>query len=390
MLLDVPKRACCKDSISEPSRISRLADLTSTNSLTRYLANSAASALVVASAGYGAVFAWQSGSQYGLLLGCLTVLFAVALEVLKPLALATAITSFRSLDLVRGSALVLLGLVAVTYSLTSELTLMAGARGDVVATRAFLADSAKDLRNQRDRLQIELTALGTTRPASTVKAEVEGLLADRMVGNCSLIDGPRSKATCPRVSELRAELGNAERREAIETELAKPIDTKSASVGKADPGATALATYLAALSIKVDVPLLTEWLVLVPVLALEIGSALAGIVVQAVARRPEKSRTDEVKEATEPDAVAKVGHPPVQQEGMGVSEDGPTERQKVKEAIVAQLRANGGTLSSGSRGLAKKVGAKRATLRRAVNCLVISGIVAASASKHGTLLRLVS
>ena len=57
----------------------------------RLVASACAVGLVVASAGFGAVFAWQIGIQHGFVLACLTVLFAVALEGIKPLAINAAL-----------------------------------------------------------------------------------------------------------------------------------------------------------------------------------------------------------------------------------------------------------------------------------------------------------
>src|SRR5262249_935043 len=50
----------------------------------------------------------------------------------------------------------------------------------------------------------------------------------------------------------------------------------------ADPAAHALSVYLAALGLVLPERLLTDWLTLIPVLALEIGAALSLLLVQAV------------------------------------------------------------------------------------------------------------
>ena len=52
-----------------------------------------AGCLVIASAGFGAVFAWQTGSTHGPLLGCLSVLMALGLEAAKPLAVTPSATA---------------------------------------------------------------------------------------------------------------------------------------------------------------------------------------------------------------------------------------------------------------------------------------------------------
>src|SRR5262249_57102934 len=108
---------------------------------------------------------------------------------------------------VRSGTLAMLALVAVAYSLTAELSLMATARGDLVAQRVADAKVARSVDGLRDRIETELSKLAGVRPSATVKAEIGGLLADQRVGDCSVMDGPHSKAACPRVFALRAELG---------------------------------------------------------------------------------------------------------------------------------------------------------------------------------------
>ena len=65
--------------------------------VTTIVATACATALVIASAGFGGVFAWKIGIEHSYLLACLTVLFAVALEGIKPLAISAAFLaqSFR-------------------------------------------------------------------------------------------------------------------------------------------------------------------------------------------------------------------------------------------------------------------------------------------------------
>src|SRR5262245_46762322 len=102
-----------------------------------------AAGLVFASAGFCSVYAWSAGAPYGYLMAGLTVLMACGLECAKPLAVASALSAFRGFAVVRGAALALLAVVAVAYSLTAELSLMATARGDLVAQRAASAKAAR-------------------------------------------------------------------------------------------------------------------------------------------------------------------------------------------------------------------------------------------------------
>ena len=60
--------------------------------------------------------------------------------------------------------------------------------------------------------------------------------------------------------------------------------TNGPAVASADPGSVNLATYLSALGLDFKPETIAQWLALIPVLALEAGSALAGLLVQAVGR----------------------------------------------------------------------------------------------------------
>jgi hypothetical protein len=94
---------------------------THTTGALRLTANLCAFSLIIASAGFGGVFAWTVAKEHSYALAILTVLFAVALEGLKPLAIAYSLSSFASLSIIRGVALLLLGGAAIAYSLTQAL-----------------------------------------------------------------------------------------------------------------------------------------------------------------------------------------------------------------------------------------------------------------------------
>jgi len=70
--------------------------------------------------------------------------------------------------------------------------------------------------------------------------------------------------------------------------------------------------------------------------------------------------------------------------------DDAATREKVKRAILNQLDQRGGSLGKSERGIAALIGASRPTVRRAINGLVLAGLVAAEASRNGTMLRLVA
>ena len=109
--------------------------------------------------------------------------------------------------------------------------------------------------------------------------------------------------------------------------------------------------------------MVAQWLALVPVVALELGSALAGLLVQAV----RVSETPLSKPRVTPLA---------------------TEKDKVATAIVEHLKANGGAIHGSHRGLRSQLGVNRNTINRALHSLAAAGVVALSSSKAGSVLRL--
>src|SRR5262245_52958478 len=164
----------------------------------RVVASACACGLVIASAGFGAVFAWQIGIQHGIVLAPLTVLFGVALEGIKPLAISAALQAFGSWSLVCGLALLALGTIAIAYSLTSELSLMAGSRGDVTAKREQASDASQRARESHQRAKTELSTLKASRPIGETRPNRRHVLDD-CVGRLRLLQtSPRRLAVSDR------------------------------------------------------------------------------------------------------------------------------------------------------------------------------------------------
>ena len=186
---------------------------------------------------------------------------AVALEASKPLALAGSLGAFGSLKLIRGLALTPLAAVAILYSLTSELTLMAGARGDVVVSREATLQGRRNAEAEAERARTryesaktEIATLATMRPASELQSAIDQLLTTPGADGCVEINGKVTRTICPQVGALRTELAQARRRAELQAILAEPLPSVPVSqeIGSADPGATALNVYLTALGIRMD------------------------------------------------------------------------------------------------------------------------------------------
>jgi len=204
--------------------------------------------LVVASAGFGMLFAWQVGSKHDALLGARSVAMAIGLEISKPFAIWNALASLRRWRVMTAAALALVGTLAVAYSLQAELMFMSATRGDLVAERASEAGAAQRAEERYRKAEADLAAL---KPAGTTKSATAVYLDRR--------------------EALQAELRQAE-----QDRRTVPV------VAYADPGAVALSAYIGALGVKADPQQLGLWLPLVGVLALELGAAFSVVLVRSV------------------------------------------------------------------------------------------------------------
>jgi len=343
----------------------------------RVVALVAGTSLVIASAGFGAVYAYKLGIQHGILLAGLTVLFAVALEILKPLAIQGAFQALAEWSPVRGLCLGLLGALAACYSLTAELALISAQRSDMAAVRASEGFQANAALDRYQRARDELAHLKPARPV----AELEALIAGAS-NRCRVqVSNGMRETLCTKPPTLLAELGRAKRRQELEGILGSTTNTNSVTV--ADPGSLALATYLSALGIVVSAELIAQWLNLVPVLALELGSALAGILVgsfpAAGASQPD-GRHRTIVEPRQP-----TSDQPLEKSRISVANP----RNEIADRILNHVRTHDGSRLS-ERGLARALGADRNLVRRTIQTLAAEGMILANPSKRGTSIQLLN
>lgn len=403
-------RRSCKDSSAYNNRANGLSH--GGSNLTTTIASIAAGGLILSSAGFGAVFAWTSGAEHGPLLASLMVVMAVALELAKPLAVSSAFSAFRSWAIFRGVALALLALVAIVYSLSAELSLVAGSRGDLVAKREAAIESHDDKRESVRAARAELVALAPSRTVAEVQADITSLLAAyRKADGCrnEIMANATQRLVCPKVAALNGEIARAERRAELEAKISKATDRPTAApiVKNSDPGSTALATYLATLGVTVAAGKLADWMVLVPVMALELGAALSVLLVQSVpspaagsvqAGHVTASQTQQTADvtrhqpATQPraapvndldskKAVTKprtVSKPSVQKRASKrrLGQASGVRKADAQTAILDTLKGRGGKLDDASvRGIAQLIGGRKSTVHSALAGLVAAGVV---------------
>jgi hypothetical protein len=364
----------------------------------------ASALLIIASGGVSTLFAWEVGQRHSVVLGAVSVAFALGLELAKPFSIDAAFRSVRELRFVQAAMLALVGFLAVTYSLQASLTFMSMTRGDLVAQRATDADAGQRARQRYKRAERELSSLAPTRPVAELAAEIAaidvrpGITVDGKPCGGTL-NGPVTREWCPRRAALVAEQARAHRRAALQAEL-RDVEQRlsdAPSVAVADPGAAALATYAESFGLQLDPGKLGLWLPLVGVLALEAGAAFSVVLVKSVtASGPQLAASPAESPATAGNAVAHEQTAKVAQ-SVETRKRGPRKSrrrppddkaggppQRGLAGLLDTLKAEGGAVELSQRQLARKVGASRSTLQRALGDLAAAGAVVLDTSKSGT------
>lgn len=336
--------------------------------------------LVGASAALGSYFGYVIGSQTHALLGLVFAGAALGGEIVKPYAVSEVVSALSRFNIVRAVACLALAAVCIVYSLCADLSLAAGTRGDLAATRQAVADVARDARSDRQRAETELASLQPARPAAELQAEIDGLLLTPGAKGCTKIDGRVQEAVCPKVATLKAERARAERRGELETVIAnaaRPVSQLPA-IRDADPLAGAVATYADALGWKLDAGKLLPWLALVPVLFLELGSALAVVVVRGVNVGPATPPvhtgdlgSDTVildQPAPQPGPVVQKTTKPKRKDRRPPPGAGPSGLPP--RGLAGTLKVlQGGAVQGSQRAIAQAIGTSKTTVQRAMRLL---------------------
>lgn len=316
-----------------------------------------ATLLIASSAALGAYYGFTIGAHYHVALGVVFAAAALGGEILKPLAVVGAADAVRSRDGGRFIAAALLAVACIGYSLASELSLAAGTRGDTAAARAAEIETRQAAQDRRARAVAELAALPVARPVDELNALAKRLRGAPGANGCVREpNGPISRRICGQLADLEAEAARSLRRqqlEAVAAEADATIAARAAPVGTADPLATAIAAYGRALGFNAAPEALAPWLALIPVLFLEIGSAFA---LMAVRTSPPRRGPDQAAGAT----------------------------------VIELLKAKGGELKGGQRGIAKALGLSKSRANELLHELARAGRICLETSAQGTSVRLAS
>ncbi|MFM9943033.1 MAG: hypothetical protein ACKVP7_26480 [Hyphomicrobiaceae bacterium] len=127
----------------------------------------------------------------------------------------------------------------------------------------------------------ELAGIVRSRSPAEVEAQIAAVLTRNKGAAESKCQGWQAstadRAACIEVQKLHAEAARAAQRDKLAADLAM-VEVALSTAGPAraaDPAATAIVSYGRAVDLGLDPEAVTQWLLLVPVIALEIGSAFA-------------------------------------------------------------------------------------------------------------------
>ena len=406
---------------------------------TRCLGFAFAFLLISASATLGAYFGFVLGSHQHVALGVIFAAAALGGEGLKPIAVAAAFEALRSREFLRAFACAALALVCIVYSLAAELSLAAGARGDMASARQLSTDAVQGARERRTRASAELSGLAPARSPAELEPLISKLKASPSTNGCTgQPDTLAGRKSCGDALLLQSEAARAVRRAelaAIIAEADRAIsdrgDFPNASAGAADPLASALSAYASALGRPVTADTISPWLALIPVLFLELGSALSLIVVRSLGttpsgqgeaagfpntRRRREASAEQVlpittaappRDAAEispgepspPASATEADTPPASvpsaprkpnRDRDDKGDRKPPRGGRRLGAMADLIRANGGRLEGGQRGIAKALGVSKSRANEMLHALAAAGAIHLAVGPAGTTVELVT
>lgn len=316
-------------------------------SMTRALGILAAATFIAASASQNALHGWQLGLRTSETTATILAGASIAGAVMLPIAVAAAFSAWRRWQIMRGLVALTLAAMCFAYATVSSLGFVSGARDVSAAKRGAEADGY---------------ALAKAK-ATTANAELAKL------------------ATMPR-GNRKTEKERADRRAKLEKDRADAERVMSAGTAAtvADPTATAIASYAAALGYDFEPAKLSPWLSLFAVLFFEAGAALSLIVVAAPSR-PAR-RVEVAAEATteaEPVEAPRI---------VADKKTAGRKRSRALNDVLQKIEGAGGKLEGTLDELGERLGLSKSSAHRALHALAGIGAVSMATSAAGTLVQI--
>ena len=240
----------------------------------------------------GASYGHMLGSQHSALLGYVFATVAVAAETIKPVAFAAVFAPLGCWAIGRRSIAAVLGLACLAFSFTADLGLSSMVRSDLAESRTSDAKAGKDDADKRTRAAMELANAAPARPTAEIAGMVKALDA-RIPQGTDCTSWVASKAVrdrCVDRATLEAEAGRAQRRAELEAILAAPVKLAASSVKDADPLASSLVVYAAAIGLTWDAEQVSRFTALILPLVLALGSSFSLVLVGVFRPVPRQQR----------------------------------------------------------------------------------------------------
>ncbi len=352
---------------------------------------------------------------------------AVAASIGLALAPSAFLLSLSGKRYTAAAVALLAMLVFGSYSVTAALGSASGGRMTAATEASEISKARARHQSAYDTAKSELDGLASARPSAELRAEIEAI--DRMPGiliegtPCGgTLNGKVTKAWCPKRAELVAEKARAERRERLQAAM----DRATAELAKlpapkvVNTDAVALSGYLAALGHPLSTDALNKLLVVLAVLVIEFGGGLS--LALATVLRPDVSGAGQafaVPRQLEPSAPVSGDNAEAQSQKVSGPAESPTNKgkaasgqqtnkgkkrtprggkggqggsgsggQRMPENVVELLKARGGKLEGGQRGIGRLLGVSKSRANELLHELAAAGAVILSTSKAGTIVEL--
>ena len=241
------------------------------------------------------LYGWQKGSD--LATSCVWAAVSLGVSILFALSWPALLRSIDAKQWARAAMIGIGLLLSGGYSITAALGSASGGRTNAAAIESAAASDRARAQAEYDGAKGELAKLQPSRPLAEMQA-----LVDAARPRCRIIvESGRRETQCAKPADLTAELGRSQRR----AELELRVESASAKLERARPtkqansDTAALVGYLDAVGITATAETVNRWLVILSVLAIEMGGGLSLAVGMALSASEEPAGRHEARSQVE-------------------------------------------------------------------------------------------
>ena len=370
---------------------------TSASNFQAKLAFSCAALFSLASISTNAVYGWSKGSSFPS--SVIWSLLAIAVGATLLLSTAALFRAIASRTYVQAGFIALGLLLCGTYSVVAAVGSATGQRLSAALSEDNTATRRADSQKTIDEATAHLATLTTTRPSGSVQAEIDGILINPVLDGCKEINGPRTRETCPRVSELRTELATAQATEKDRAKTQATLDEAHTELVSLPPpkvvnsDAVAVVQLLQAFGYNPTVAEINTALAILSVLVMELGGSVSlavGLALGGDGKGSDKSsespQSRNIAQDFRPSAPLLIEQPSADSRQKASEDLSPQPSIRVRERLLEEIRINRGGFHSTYEALAKRYGVSSARVGQLVRELRKAGIIRVRKTSTGTVL----